>query len=212
MAKLLYTDGANWKTYFERPLPEHLKGKEAGNQITCQDLGYADSSEFCEEEVGNYNEEFDHNLIDIIEITSEDFIPLHPKTLPADAYPLLRGRTITHNGIEYTWDALNSNFKRSTEKQSRAVAARFNNLLKKLLSKAELEEIRTLNGTPDYQIPGPCPTHNYLDSNEIMHDAFKFIMQRNASPIFINEDGHESMDGEIINEAWRIARMSNYKN
>lgn len=211
MAKLLYTCGGNFKTEFHRILPENLKHLNVGSSVMAEELGFKDSEEFCLEIVGTYDHVLDHSFIDILEIENTDFLPPYPKTLPADAYPKMRVRTIQHNGLSYVWSEKENLFVRNTEKESQAIAARFNNILKQDLSKAEMEEIQALNGTPDYPIPGACPTHNFLDSNQTMLDAFQFIMDREAI-VSVSEHSDNSLDMEIMDEAWRIARMKNYKN
>lgn len=74
MAKLLYRDGANFKDYLERPLPSTLKTAKIGDDIDVTFLGYESAEQFIEKEFDrNYSEDYDHGLLELLELDETDF-------------------------------------------------------------------------------------------------------------------------------------------
>ena len=56
---------------------------------------------------------------------------------------------------------------------------RFVTLLEESVTPEQFEQIRTLN---DARRPGTCASHDYIDANEVMSDAFTEVIGHPADP------------------------------
>lgn len=61
--KFMYRDGANYKTLLIGDVYRQL---EVGQEITMEELGYP-MKYFIEEFIGTYNEEYDHNILEVVD-------------------------------------------------------------------------------------------------------------------------------------------------
>lgn len=77
------------------------------------------------------------------------------------------------------------------------LAARFSAIVRAELSD-HLGEIRAKNLQPDYAGP-VCATHDYIDANLLMLDAFRDVTGREAVP-------QSKADARAWSEAWAIAK------
>ncbi len=86
------------------------------------------------------------------------------------------------------------------------------------LTPDQVAEVNRLNATPEYS-NGACATHNYIDANEAMADAWQKVMDREFN--FVSEDvmlsGSRSTqppdimeDVELWNNAWELAKQNGF--
>lgn len=80
---------------------------------------------------------------------------------------------------------------------AKAISEKFVEFLRRDLTDAEWAEMKAKNATPDYW--GCCASHDYVDSNMTMDEAFIATMGREMVL-----DADEDVD--LINAAWDIAR------
>lgn len=80
---------------------------------------------------------------------------------------------------------------------TRALAVEFVERLRNCLTVDEIELIRRRNATPEYS--DACATHDFIDANMVMNDAFEKIVGREIDA----ENGFECV---FWNEAWDIAK------
>lgn len=64
-ADMLYRCGANYKTYFSCPIPNKMK---EGDETTIEELGFRLSDFFHSVVTSEYNPEYDHNILEVIEV------------------------------------------------------------------------------------------------------------------------------------------------
>lgn len=82
--------------------------------------------------------------------------------------------------------------------QYQQLANAFSKNLQDCLSTDELNDIRAKNETPEYS-GGVCATHDYLDANELMSEAFTGITGRQMDPL-------NAVDVELWSKAWQAAK------
>jgi hypothetical protein len=63
---MLYRDGANYKTYIVVATDRVL---EMNEEITTEELLEMSDREFSEAYVGTYDEQFDHNILEVVEFS-----------------------------------------------------------------------------------------------------------------------------------------------
>ena len=88
---------------------------------------------------------------------------------------------------------------------AKVISAQFNQELAKDLTPEQLEQCRALNGTRAYPVPDVCPTHDFIDANEAMCEAFIKVL--GFEPDIMNDEHND-----LWAEAWRLSRVNNYKN
>jgi hypothetical protein len=83
------------------------------------------------------------------------------------------------------------------------VASGYSKLVREVLTKEELAEVRRLNVTPRYQ--GTCATYDFVDADLLMHEA---MLSRGGGDITATIG--ESEATAIWNAAWGRAHAAGY--
>lgn len=90
-----------------------------------------------------------------------------------------------------------------TELAVTELSGKFSRLLNDYVSTDELNEITRLNDTPEYA--GLCASHNYLDANEVMGEAFKAVFGRDI-------DLQNPKETELWGAAWDQSKFYLFRN
>lgn len=85
---------------------------------------------------------------------------------------------------------------------TQALACRFAIRLREALDQHEWAAMVEKNETPQYAWP-VCASHDFIDANMVMDDAFHDVMGRNLLP---DEGGPTDEDVKLWNDAWAMAR------
>ena len=80
------------------------------------------------------------------------------------------------------------------------LAQAFSLLLRAVLDSEEMEQVIKLNRTAP---PGVCHSHDYLDANELMNEAFRQVFGRYCDPSM-------DADGEQWDAAWDEAKAAEF--
>ena len=90
---------------------------------------------------------------------------------------------------------------KTTDQIIKELARSFSQLLKQYLTEDQILEIIKRNDLPQYF--GCCATHDFLDSNMVMDEAFTEVMGREIN---IQSD----LDLNIWNQAWNEAKKEKF--
>lgn len=86
------------------------------------------------------------------------------------------------------------------------LAGAFSELLRATLTRAEMRTVRARNRLPQYT--GGCASHDIIDANMTMADAFEGVMGR---PILPDAGDPAPEDVDLWNQAWTLAREAEYR-
>jgi hypothetical protein len=89
----------------------------------------------------------------------------------------------------------------SASDMSTDLAIEFSKMLSSDLSAEEMKEVVAKNKTSEYS--NACASHDYLDSNITMDEAFQKVTKRQF-------DFNNEADIDLINEAWSIAKKNDF--
>jgi predicted NBD/HSP70 family sugar kinase len=85
-----------------------------------------------------------------------------------------------------------------------ALAIEFSRGINRYLTPDQLAEAIAKNQTPDYN-EGICATHDYIDANEVMSEAFTTITGKEV-------DVQNDIDRDLWSKAWSLSKANNFKN
>jgi hypothetical protein len=97
--------------------------------------------------------------------------------------------------------------------QVEQLAQEFSRLLRRDLSEHEMSEVIARNATTEYS--GCCATHDFLDANMTMFEAFQNVVGREvimSGDVEENPDldNQESSDIALWNSSWALAIKNNF--
>ena len=97
--------------------------------------------------------------------------------------------------------------------QVEKLAQEFSRLLRRDFSDHEMSEVIARNATAEYN--GCCATHDFLDANMTMFEAFQNVVGREViMPGDVEEnqdlDNQESSDIALCNSSWALAIKNNF--
>lgn len=84
------------------------------------------------------------------------------------------------------------------------LSKKFSTLIRTYLSKEEVDSVVSLNRVYIAENVGVCATHDYIDANVVMDEAFRYVLGREA-----RMDSEE--DCSLINDAWNLAKEKEFK-
>ena len=84
------------------------------------------------------------------------------------------------------------------------ISRQFSVNLRLMLTVDQMNELLRLNSTPEYYCPGPCASHNYVDANVPMAEAFETVI---GVEMDVQDDSH----CKLWNEAWTLARAEGFQ-
>lgn len=87
------------------------------------------------------------------------------------------------------------------EMLSEVIATEFSRIIRRDLTEEQLKTVRNLNRR--YK-PDLCATHDFLDANMSMDEAFRNLLGDNIEP------GRTSLNRWLWSEAWRQAKQSEF--
>jgi hypothetical protein len=88
-------------------------------------------------------------------------------------------------------------------RNAQTLAAQFSAYICSELTPEQVDIVNEKNYSLEYA--GCCATHDYLDSNQTMLDAFFTVFDREAQ--LCSERDHR-----LISEAWEISKQAKFKN
>jgi hypothetical protein len=80
----------------------------------------------------------------------------------------------------------------------KTLANEFTRNIRESLSADQMEEVRALNATPEYAVNRICATHNFIDSDMVMHAAWETVTGRET-------DAGSDDESRVWSDAWDLA-------